>query len=273
MYNISEKPNYLNESDEIVEEIYGNQNLNFTQSFNPNKNHQSIYNNSQIDDIKESIINNKSTNQNYQIINNNSQIQDIKESIINQKPNNGHQTYNTFNNTSEKEDIKVSNMNQNQINQSINQNYNSFNNNSQKEEIKESHINQKTKNNMKKNNQSIKKNSQNLNKTNKSKIYNSQFHTFNKEKLTNEKINELVEKYERELLNEFLELCKKEDKENKERDKLLSKVTNEKEKKRLTKILAMERAQSSDKIGKFNQLIYDKVAEYKNNLLEKMSKQ
>ena len=35
----------------------------------------------------------------------------------------------------------------------------------------------------------------------------------------------------------------------------------------------MERAQSSDKIGKFNQLIYDKVAEYKKNLLEKMSKQ
>ena len=35
----------------------------------------------------------------------------------------------------------------------------------------------------------------------------------------------------------------------------------------------MERAQSSDKISKFNQLIYDKVAEYKKILLEKMSKQ
>ena len=74
-------------------------------------------------------------------------------------------------------------------------------------------------------------------------------------------------------MKDFLNLYEKEKKANKERDKEFNEVEDEKEKKRLAKILAMERAQSSDKIGKFNQLIYDKVAEYKNNLLEKMSKQ
>ena len=74
-------------------------------------------------------------------------------------------------------------------------------------------------------------------------------------------------------MKDFLNLYEKEKKANKERDKEFNEVENEKEKKRLAKILAMERAQSSDKIGQYNKLIDDKINEYENKLYEIMENQ
>ena len=74
-------------------------------------------------------------------------------------------------------------------------------------------------------------------------------------------------------MSDFLKFCEKEKKANKERDKEFNEVENEKEKKRLAKILAMERAQSSDKIGQYNKLIDDKINEYENKLYEIMENQ
>ena len=74
-------------------------------------------------------------------------------------------------------------------------------------------------------------------------------------------------------MKDFLNLYEKEKKANKERDKEFNEVEDEKEKKRLAKILAMERAQSSDKIGQYNKLIDDKINEYENKLYEIMENQ
>ena len=74
-------------------------------------------------------------------------------------------------------------------------------------------------------------------------------------------------------MKDFLNLYEKEKKANKERDKEFNEVEDEKEKKRLAKILAMERAQSSDKIGQYNKLIDDKINEYENKLYQIMENQ
>ena len=74
-------------------------------------------------------------------------------------------------------------------------------------------------------------------------------------------------------MKDFLNLYEKEKKANKEKDKEFNEVEDEKEKKRLAKILAMERAQSSDKIGQYNKLIDDKINEYENKLYEIMENQ
>ena len=87
-----------------------------------------------------------------------------------------------------------------------------------------------------------------------------------KEKLTEEKINFMVNDYTKKLMSDFLKFCEKEKKANKERDKMINEATNEKEKRRLAKILALQRGQSSDKIGEYNKMIDEKIDDYKEKL-------
>ena len=87
-----------------------------------------------------------------------------------------------------------------------------------------------------------------------------------KEKLTEEKINFLIGDYTKKLMSDFLKFCEKEKKANKERDKMINEATNEKEKRRLAKILALQRGQSSDKIGEYNKMIDEKIDDYKEKL-------
>ena len=94
-----------------------------------------------------------------------------------------------------------------------------------------------------------------------------------KEKLTEVKVKFLVDNYKKKLMKDFLSFFEKEKKANKERDKEFNEIENEKEKKRLAKIFAMERAQSSDKIGQYNKMIDDKIMEYENLLNEKLQQQ
>ena len=86
------------------------------------------------------------------------------------------------------------------------------------------------------------------------------------EQLNENKINNMVTEYTKKLMNDFLKFCEKEKKANKERDKLINEASDEKEKKRLAKILALQRGQSSDKIGEYNKMIDDKIEDYKDKL-------
>jgi hypothetical protein len=86
------------------------------------------------------------------------------------------------------------------------------------------------------------------------------------EQLNENKINNMVNEYTKKLMNDFLKFCEKEKKANKERDKLINEASDEKEKKRLAKILALQRGQSSDKIGEYNKMIDDKIEDYKDKL-------
>ena len=86
------------------------------------------------------------------------------------------------------------------------------------------------------------------------------------EKLSQDKINFMVNDYTKKLMSDFLKFCEKEKKANKERDKLINEASNEQEKRRLAKILALQRGQSSDKIGEYNKMIDEKIEDYKEKL-------
>ena len=87
-----------------------------------------------------------------------------------------------------------------------------------------------------------------------------------KEKMTEEKAKILVDEYRNKLMRDFLLFCEKQKKENQNRDKLLNEEKDEVAKRRLAKILAMQRAQSSDKIAEYNKMIDVKLEEYKTEL-------
>ena len=71
-------------------------------------------------------------------------------------------------------------------------------------------------------------------------------------------------------MKDFLAFCEKQKRENAERDELLKEEKDEKAKKRLVKILAMQRAQSTDKVCEYNKLIDVKLEEYSNELKKQM---
>ena len=87
-----------------------------------------------------------------------------------------------------------------------------------------------------------------------------------KEKMTEEKAKILVDEYRNKLMRDFLLFCEKQKKENQNRDKLFNEEKDEVAKRRLAKILAMQRAQSSDKIAEYNKMIDVKLEEYKTEL-------
>ena len=87
-----------------------------------------------------------------------------------------------------------------------------------------------------------------------------------KEKMTEEKAKNLVDEYRNKLMRDFLLFCEKQKKENQNRDKLFNEEKDEVAKRRLAKILAMQRAQSSDKIAEYNKMIDVKLEEYKTEL-------
>ena len=94
-----------------------------------------------------------------------------------------------------------------------------------------------------------------------------------KEILTENKIKFLLEDYKSKALKAFLLFCNKEKEEEVERKEIFAEAKTEKEKKRLQKILKMQNAQSVDKIGEFNNLIDEKIAEYEKALMNYYKKQ
>ena len=87
-----------------------------------------------------------------------------------------------------------------------------------------------------------------------------------KELLTENKIQFLLEDYKSRAMKAFLLFCNKEKEAELERNEIYSEAKTEKEKKRLKNILKMQNAQSVDKIGEFNILIDKKIAEYEKAL-------
>ena len=94
-----------------------------------------------------------------------------------------------------------------------------------------------------------------------------------KEILTENKIKFLLEDYKSRALKAFLLFCNKEKDQEIERKEIFAEAKTEKEKKRLQKILKMQNAQSVDKIGEFNNLIDEKIAEYEKALINYYNKQ
>jgi len=62
-----------------------------------------------------------------------------------------------------------------------------------------------------------------------------------------------LDDYRKKLNKQLLNLLTEEKKKDEEREKIFSQATNDNEKKRLNKIFSIERAQSSQKIAKFNE--------------------
>ena len=87
-----------------------------------------------------------------------------------------------------------------------------------------------------------------------------------KEELNENKIKFMVQDYKDKLLKDLLNLCNKENEKENKRKELLKEIKSEMEMKRLEKIFAMQRAQSTDKIGEFNNLIDEKVEKYEKEL-------
>ena len=82
-----------------------------------------------------------------------------------------------------------------------------------------------------------------------------------------------MEDYKSRALKAFLLFCNKEKDQEIERKEIFAEAKTEKEKKRLQKILKMQNAQSVDKIGEFNNLIDEKIAEYEKALINYYNKQ
>jgi hypothetical protein len=94
-----------------------------------------------------------------------------------------------------------------------------------------------------------------------------------KEILNENKIKFMVEDYHKKLMKDFYVFLNKEKKVQKERNELFKEAETEKEKKRLEKIFAMQRGQSEDKIGEYNNLIDEKLKIYEEQLRKIYQKQ
>jgi hypothetical protein len=94
-----------------------------------------------------------------------------------------------------------------------------------------------------------------------------------KEILNENKIKFMVKDYKGKLMKDFLDFVNKENEKENERKELLLEVKDEKERKRLEKIFAMQRGQSTDKIGEYNKLIDEKLEFYENELKKHYDKQ
>jgi hypothetical protein len=94
-----------------------------------------------------------------------------------------------------------------------------------------------------------------------------------KEILNENKIKFMVEDYHKKLMKDFYVFLNKEKKVQKERNELFKEAETEKEKKRLEKIFAMQRGQSEDKIGEYNNLIDEKLKIYEEQLRKIYEKQ
>ena len=71
--------------------------------------------------------------------------------------------------------------------------------------------------------------------------------------LPEEEITKKIETFRNKLLKDLMKILSEEKHNEEERDIIYQKTTNPKERKRLENIIAMERAQSSEKIIKFNE--------------------
>ena len=94
-----------------------------------------------------------------------------------------------------------------------------------------------------------------------------------KEILNENKIKFMVEDYHKKLMKDFYVFLNKEKKVQKERNELFKEAETEKEKKRLEKIFAMQRGQSEDKIGEYNNMIDEKLKIYEEQLRKIYEKQ
>jgi hypothetical protein len=76
-----------------------------------------------------------------------------------------------------------------------------------------------------------------------------------KNTLTEEEIQKKLDTFRNKLLKDLMKILSEEKHKEEERELLHLKTTNVKEKKRLENIISMERAQSSEKIIKFNEYL------------------
>ena len=83
----------------------------------------------------------------------------------------------------------------------------------------------------------------------------------------------MVKDYEEKLMKDFLNFMNNEKEAENERKNIIKETKSEKEKKRLEKIFAMQRGQSSDKIGEYNKLIDVKLEKYEKELKKLYEKQ
>ena len=94
-----------------------------------------------------------------------------------------------------------------------------------------------------------------------------------KEILDEDKIKSLLNDYQSKLMKSFLIFCNKEKEAENERKEIFAEAKTEKEKKRLQNILKMQNAQSTDKIGEYNNIIDERIQEYKAALMESLKNQ
>ena len=74
-------------------------------------------------------------------------------------------------------------------------------------------------------------------------------------------------------MKDFLDLCNKEKEIDKQRNIKFKEAKTEMDKKRLEKIIAMQRAQSADKVGEFNKKIDEKLKKYEDQLKQMYEQQ
>ena len=94
-----------------------------------------------------------------------------------------------------------------------------------------------------------------------------------KEMLNENKIIFMVKDYKDRLMKDFLKFLNKEKEAENGRKKIIKEANTEKERKRLEKIFAMQRAQSADKIGEYNKVIDEKLEKYEKELRQIYEKQ
>ena len=94
-----------------------------------------------------------------------------------------------------------------------------------------------------------------------------------KEILNENKIKFMVKDYKEKLMKDFLDFVNKEKESENERKELMLEAKSEKERKRLERIFAMQRGQSTDKIGEYNKLIDEKLEIYEKELKKLYDKQ
>ena len=94
-----------------------------------------------------------------------------------------------------------------------------------------------------------------------------------KEILNENKIKFMINDYKEKLMKDFLNFLNKETEDENERKNIIKETKSEKDKKRLEKIFAMQRGQSTDKIGEYNKLIDVKLEKYEKELKKMYEKQ
>ncbi len=150
-------------------------------------------------------------------------------------------------------------------------NYNSIVNN--KTNIN-NNINKLTNNDIKINKKKRKRPKTANNKKNRNEnIINDMPEISEKEILNENKIKFMVKDYKEKLMKDFLDFVNKEKESENERKELMLEAKSEKERKRLERIFAMQRGQSTDKIGEYNKLIDEKLEIYEKELKKLYDKQ